>query len=129
MATAHDWRTWLDHGNKYIKPCVPNKSKVKFFRPNIRYNLLSMAFESYVMGILDYYKFLPENHTYTDLIFALENVTPLDSGLKGRILKYENIQSICSVDKFIITEPSEDDLSDLYSAVKEISIMAHKICA
>jgi hypothetical protein len=88
-----------------------------------------MAFESYVMGILDYYKFLPENHTYTDLIFALEKVVTLDGGLKSRILKYETIQSICSVDKFIITEPTEDELSDLYSAVKEISIMAYKICA
>ncbi len=128
MATANNWKTWIEHGNLYIKSCTPRNDKPKFFRPSIRYNLLSMAFESYVMGILDYHKTLPENHTYTDLVYALEKVIPLEIGLKNRILKYESIQSICSMDKYIIKEPTEYELTDLYSAVKEISVMAGKIC-
>ena len=89
---------------------------------------MSMAFESYVMGMLDYHQSLPDNHTYTDLIFALDKIVPLESSLKNRILKYENIQSICSVDKFQILEPTDDELADLYAAIKDISIMAYAVC-
>ena len=52
----------------------------------------------------------------------------LDPGLKERILRYENIQSICSLEKFHIKDPTEDELIDLRGAIVEISGLAHRIC-
>lgn len=89
---------------------------------------MSMALESYVMGILNCYNSMPDNHTFTDLIQALEQVVKLDPELKQQILKHENIQSICSIDKYERREPSEDELSDLYAAITEIKHIAHSVC-
>ncbi|WP_372752742.1 hypothetical protein [Mariniflexile sp.] len=119
-----NWKTWLQEGDQYLK-AYGTKSR---FGAEIRYNLVSMSFEAYSMAILDYHKSLPHNHTYTDLMNALESVIPIDATLKSRILKYENIQSICSIEKYYTTKPSEEDLTDLKSAVIEISNMAHNIC-
>jgi hypothetical protein len=88
-----------------------------------------MSLESYVMAILDYHHTLPDNHTFTDLMAALQTVMPLDENLKKRILRYENIQSICSIEKYHRTSPSEEELYDLTGAISELSSMAHKTCA
>lgn len=54
---------------------------------------------------------------------------PVDEKLKARILKYENIQHICSIEKYSRTDPTEEDLDDLRGAIIEISELAHKECA
>ena len=98
MNTKINWRIWLEQGDQYLKASTPRK-KISRFGAEIRYNLISMSLESYVMAILDYHHTLPDNHTFTDLITALDVVMPLEKELKKRILHYESIQSICSVEK------------------------------
>lgn|ERR1035437_8155390 len=123
-----NWQTWLEYGDQYLKAST-SKRKVNRFGTVIRYNLISMSLESYVMAILDYHHTLPDNHTFADLITALDIVMPLEKALKKRILHYENIQSICSVEKYHRTSPTEEELQDLSGAINELSIMAHKACA
>lgn len=127
MESNLNWNTWLKNGDQYLKAATP-KGEKSIFRPEIRYNILSMAFESYVMAILDFHHSLPDNHTYTDLMNALETVMPVEESLKDRILKYENIQSICSIEKYHTESPSEPELMDLKDAITEIYSMAHDTC-
>ena len=121
------WRTWLKNGDQYLDAATPKK-KTSRFGTDIRYNLLSMALEGYIMAILDFHGDLPENHTYTDLVLALERVVPIDNALKKRILTYENLQSICSIDKYSRKNPTEMELVDLKGAIDEISRLAHETC-
>lgn len=122
-----NWGKWLKEGDQYLKAATP-KGKKSRFGTDIRYNLLSMSFEGYVMAILDYHQDLPDNHTFIDLMNALEKVIPVNKTLKQRILKYENIQSICSIEKYSRRNPTEKELDDLRGAITEISRMAHEIC-
>jgi hypothetical protein len=122
-----DWQTWLKNGDQYLKAATP-KTKKSRFSAAIRYNLLSMSLEGYIMAILDYHKNLPLNHTYFDLVTALETIMPIDETLKNRILQYENIQSICSIEKYHRSDPTEEELDDLKGAIFEISTMSHQTC-
>ena len=122
-----NWRRWLSDGDKYLKAGTPKGAKSKF-GTEIRYNLLSMSFEGYCMAILDFKQNLPDNHTYTDLIFGLERVMSIDQDLKARLLKFENIQSICSIEKFHIASPSEEELAELTLAIHEIRSLAYETC-
>jgi hypothetical protein len=121
------WKMWLPQGDQYLKAGSPKNGKSKF-GTDILYNLLSMSLESYIMAILDYKKNLPDNHTYTDLVNGLERVMPLDPSLKHQILKYESIQSICSVDKYSIKLPTEDEINDLRDAIMKIKMIAYETC-
>lgn len=123
-----NWRTWLLQGDQYLRASTP-KSGISRFGTEVRYNLISMSLEAYIMAIMDFHQALPQNHTYTDLIIGLETVIPLDEKLKNRILQYENIQSICSIEKYHTVAPTEAELIDLKGAIIEISTMAHSICA
>lgn len=127
MADALNWKTWLKQGDQYMRSVSPEGKKSKF-GASIRYNLLSMSLEAYVMAILDFHHSLPDNHTYTDLIDGLERVLDLDGDLKQRLLKYENIQSICSLEKFHIKDPTDAELVDLRGAIVQLGELAHKTC-
>ena len=122
-----NWHGWLENGDQYLKAATPKGEKSRFGAA-IRYNLLSMSLEGYIMAILDFHHKLPENHTYTDLVTALEWVMPLDAVLKERILRYENVQSICSIDKYQCRDPLETELEDLKGAIDEVSVIAHRAC-
>ena len=122
-----NWQEWLKNGDQYLKAATPRGEK-SVFGLELRYNLLSMSLEAYVMAMTDYHHNLPDNHTYTDLIMGLERVVPMDQILKNRLLKYENIQSICSLEKYHRTTPTEDELDDLKGAIDRISVMAHGNC-
>jgi len=121
------WPTWLAQGDQYLKAGTPKNGRSKF-GTGILYNLLSMSMESYIMAILDYHKNLPDNHTYTDLVNGLERVMPVNPELRNRILKYESIQSICSVDKFLIQEPTDHQIDDLRGAIVEVKDLAYESC-
>lgn len=123
-----DWKTWLAQGDQYLKAGTPKDGKKSKFGGEIRYNVLSMSLESYVMAILDFHQNLPDNHTYTDLMDGLDRVIKVDPKLRERILKYENIQEICSVEKFHINAPSDEELNDLHGAIVEMSTIAKDIC-
>lgn len=122
-----NWETWLSHGDQYLKAATPKGEKSRF-GTDIIYNLLSLSLEGYAMAILDYHHRLPDNHTYTDLMAALEAVVPIDEFLKNRILKYENIQTICSVEKYHRCNPKEEEVNDLRGAVDKIKVIAHNTC-
>lgn len=122
-----NWKTWIKQGNQYLKAATPKGEKSKF-GPEIRYNLLSMSLEGYIMAILDFHQNLPDNHTYTDLIVGLERVMTIDPSLKETILKYENIQSICSIEKFHISAPTNEQLIELKGAIEQMGLLAESIC-
>ena len=118
------WRRFLKEGDQYLKAATPKSEKSRF-NNDIRYNLLSMSLEGYIMAILDFHNNLPDNHTYTDLMDGLERVMDVDQSLKERILKYENIQSICSIEKYHRSAPTDEELNDLDGAIREIKALAY----
>lgn len=122
-----DWKTWLKRGDQNLRSAIPKGEKSKF-GTSIRYNLLSMSFEDFSMAMLDYHNSLPDNHTYTDLLNALEKCVPVREDLKNKILKYESIQSICSIAKYTRTDPTEEEIAELTEAVTEIKELAYKVC-
>lgn len=79
-----DWMTWLNNGDSYFKAATP-RGKTSRFGTDLRYNLLPMSLEGYIMAISGFHNLLPDNHTYTDLMAALERVIPLDPDLKARV--------------------------------------------
>ncbi len=122
-----NWNRWMQDGDQFLKGATP-KGEKSILGNTVRYNLLSMSLEGYIMAILDYHQNMPQNHTYSDLIYGLEEVIPIDVTLKNRILKYENIQSICSLEKYHRSEPTDEDIVDLFGAIQEISKIAHETC-
>lgn len=126
ITTYLTWEKWLKNGDQYLK--ASGSSRKMRFDTDIVYNLLGLSLEGYVMAILDAHNSLPENHTFTDLMDALDSVCPIDPELRASILKYESLQSICSVDKYLRQKPTVEAVNELRHSVEQIGQLAHKVC-
>ncbi|WDP92505.1 MAG: hypothetical protein HUN04_23385 [Desulfobacter sp.] len=126
-SSVPDWKIWLRNGEQYFTAACP-KGKKSRFKADLQYNLLSMSLEGYVMAISDYYNWLPDNHTYTDLMTALERLVPLDPDLKAQVLRHESIQDICSIEDYHRSQPTEKMLDELKGAVAQIGRLARQTC-
>ncbi|NLD92817.1 MAG: hypothetical protein GX639_09130 [Fibrobacter sp.] len=118
--------TWLEKGDKYLAS-VKDTGKSEKFSPVIQYNLIAMAFESYAMAILDYHKQLPDNHTITDLLDALDKVIHIDTSLRNAIIRHENTQMLCPVFEYSRSEPTIEEIMDFRGKIVTIAAIAKKI--
>ncbi len=119
------WQIWLKEGRQYMKAGRGDKGR---FNTTIRYNLLAMAFEKFVMAILMYHMALPMNHTFTDLIEALETVHPLDPETKAVLLGLEKRQEICSFEDSVTTEITDLDIALMSETIARFETLALEIC-
>lgn len=122
-----NFNSWLDKGNKYFSGVQGKNGNPCKLSPTIQYNLVCLAFESYVMAILDFHSKLPENHSITDLLDALETVMPIDIDLRNKIIKYEEVQLICPLIEYNRRDPSLEEVDDFKVSIKEISDLANKL--
>ncbi|NLD99493.1 MAG: hypothetical protein GX640_06425 [Fibrobacter sp.] len=122
-----NWREWLTDGEKYLKT-AGGQSKAARFNTAYQYNVIAIALESFAMAILDYHGKLPDNHTFTDLIEALQTVIGLPDDLREKILEHEQTQKICSFTDYTRTEPTTEEINDFRDAVKKIGTIARNVC-
>ena len=120
-----NFNSWLDKGNKYFSGVQGKNGNPCKFSPTIQYNLVCLAFESYVMAILDFHSKLPENHTITDLLDALESVTHIDLDLRNKLIKYEEVQLICPLIDYHRRDPSIDEVNEFKISVQVIASLAN----
>jgi hypothetical protein len=121
-----NYTTWLEKGDKYLSS-VKDTGKPGKFSPVIQYNLIAMAFESYAMAILDYHKQLPDNHTFTDLLDALDKVIHIDISLRNAIIRHENIQMLCPVIEYSRHEPTFEEVMEFRGTIVSIAAIAKKL--
>lgn len=114
------WEIWLGNAIGYEKAFDGRKDRSRSFSTTIKYNLIALALESYVMAMVNYHGGLPDNHTFTDLIQAWEQVAPIDEEIKQTILEYEDVQSLCSVNDYKRSEPTAAEVEQLGIAVKKL---------
>lgn len=119
------WRVWLNEGRKYMKSGSGTKGR---FNTIIRYNLLAMAFEKFVMAVLICHRSLPMNHTFTDLIEALETVHVLAPETKAVLLSLETRQQICSFEDSVTTEVTDSDIRVMTETIARFEALATRLC-
>lgn len=119
------WSVWLREGRQYLRAGRGEKNR---FNNSILYNLLAMSLEKFVMAILGYNLSMPVNHTFTDLVYSLEKLYPLDTDLRKTVLRLEAKQEICSFEDYVRTDISDEDIMILREAVKQFEKIADEVC-
>lgn len=109
------WDEFLKDGGAFLN--TAQKAYIqsrRAFTPEILFNIITMSIEKFVMAAVMRYGSMPENHTMTDLVRALETVFPEDlTHLKDGLLKLDSYQEICDLDSFAISPPTLDEIPDM----------------
>lgn len=117
-----DWSKYLGEGEQYLalaRGAATRRREV--FTPNIIYNVIAMAIEKYLMGLLMYHGTLAENHTMGDLLSAVERVVgPLPQFTES--FRYlDSFQEICSLETYQCREPTWEDIPRILACGEQVS--------
>lgn len=101
------YRDFQREADAYLKTAIGAKKRPQVFTPPIVHGILSMAIEKHIMAILMESGKLPDNHTFDDLVSAMDAVAPLDPDLANFLLELNRFDDMCSLDPRKRPEPDE----------------------
>jgi len=119
LTPRESWQDFIAEGRQFHKAALGGLKRTEVFTPEILYNLLAMAMEKYIMGLLMYRKNLPDNHTFQDLVDGLRRMEAqsgatssprLTDALAEELLALDAFQEICSVDGYARQAPNEAEI-------------------
>lgn len=116
-----NYRSWFEKGEKYFSGVQGKGGNPCKLSPVIQYNLIALAFESYAMAILDFYHTLPENHTFSDLLNAIQVLMPIDLSLRENILKHEEVQLICPLYEYHRRDPTLEEVNEFKLLISQFT--------
>lgn len=116
------YREFQREGDAFLKTAMGARKRPGVFTPVIVHGILSMAIEKHIMAILMASDQLPDNHTFDDLVRAMEPVAPLEPDLARFLLELNRFDDLCSLAPRKRPEPDEalvERMREAASAVRD----------
>jgi len=121
---------FMDEGDKYLKTARGGLKRPAVFTAEILYNIIGLAIEKHVMGALMAKGKLADNHTFTDLIDAANQVGGIDESIADQLRKFESYQNICPVFAgYHRTEPPTEAIPEMIAAAEAVQAWAEQTIA
>jgi hypothetical protein len=97
IASITGWQDHINDGRKYLRAANRGLSRPSVFNNELIFQLAAMAIEKLIVGVAQYHRQMPADHTLTGLTAGLEPVCRLDSGLVARIQRIEGMDDMCAL--------------------------------
>jgi hypothetical protein len=94
-ATALDWQKHIKAGRQYLKTARNGTARPGVFTNELIYQLTAMAIEQLLVGLWQYHRQMPADHTLEGLVDGLASVCPLESPLADGIKDIGRFDDMC----------------------------------
>ena len=123
-----DFKAYMEEGDKYLKTARGGIKRPAVFTGEILYNIIGLAIEKHVMGALMAKGKLADNHTFTDLIDAADQVGGIDESIAEQLRKFESYQNICPVFAgYHRTEPPMEAMPEMIATAEAVQAWANNL--
>jgi len=115
---------WQDHiqaGSQYLKTARNGLSRRAVFNNELIFQLAAMAIEKLMVGVCQYHRQMPTDHTLSGLLEALAEVCPLDAELAGMIKRVEQIDDMCTLAPDHRVPPGDVDVQGILLVGREVA--------
>jgi len=99
------------------------------FTPALLQNIAAMGIEKFLMAVFTRRGMLPRNHTMTDFIEEMRTFRPLGAEMEADLRRFDELQSICSMDNIRTLEPEAADIALFARALDGAAALAEEECA
>lgn len=121
--TDRGWIDFLKEGNNcFLK--AKRWAEIGKFSNDLIYNLVLMSIEKNFMALCLKNNYLPENHTISDLISAVNKVSVLENDLEKRLLEIEKYQKICTINDYIRKTDQIENIEFVVRVGNEVNELA-----
>lgn len=107
---------WQDHivgGRKYLETANKGLSRPSVFNNELIFQLAAMAIEKLIVGVSQYHRLMPFDHTLSGLVAGLQPVCRLDTGLAERIAGIEQLDDMCTLAVRHRKAPDNDTIKEI----------------
>ncbi|MDR1727649.1 MAG: hypothetical protein LBT74_06940 [Acidobacteriota bacterium] len=123
------WRKFLEEGRGFHKTVRGALRRPQVFTPEIVQNIAAMGIEKYFMAFFTRRGMMPQNHTMRDFVEECRAFAPLPDDLEASLLRFDELQSICSIDDFRIAKPLPGDVPKFVDAIDRVAALAEAAVA
>jgi len=120
---------FLKEGREFHKVFRGARKRPGVFTPVILQNIAAMGIEKYFMAVFAGRGTLPYNHTMTDFIEELRAFRPLGADMEADLRRFDELQSICSLDNIRMLEPEAADIELFARALDGAAALAEECAA
>ena len=93
--TALDWREHITAGRKYLQTACRGLDRPAVFNNVLIYHLAAMAIEKLLVGVWQYHRQMPADHTLDGLVDGLAGICPLSADLAEGIKHIGRFDDMC----------------------------------
>jgi len=122
-----NWGGFYEEGAAYRHTLKKALNRPEIFTPVIMHNLSAMAIEKFFMALLVSRGRMPDNHTLTDLVNAVEKTLPVDRELSRDLAFMDSLQQICSMDHYEKAEMTGKEVPVFVSACDRVFDMVQPL--
>ena len=90
-----NWQEHISAGRKYLKTACNGLARPSVFNNELIYQLTAMAVERLLVGVFQYHRKMPADHTLEGLVDELVLLCPLDSELADGIKGLGRFDDMC----------------------------------
>lgn len=112
----------LSYGVNYLKSAKATLSaESRRFDNDLLYNIISMSFEQFMVGLLAHHDWIASSHIPMMLYREAEGFEPeMGDGIKQTAILIGSFEGICSIDDFGYKTPTDDQLRCMVAGMEEL---------
>jgi len=120
------WHEHIQAGYAYLETACNGLSRPAVFNNALIFQLAAMAIEKLIVGVCQYYRQMPTDHTLSGLVAALEPVCPLQAELAARIRQIEQKENLCALTPVFSRSADDGEIQSILAVGREVEGFARR---
>ncbi len=115
-------------GRQYLRVAVKGRCRPAVINNELIFQLAAMAVEKLVVGLVQYHREMPTDHTLSGLAAGLAAICPLDPDLVARIRRIEAVDDICTLNTAHRRPPGDRMIREILALGREVERFVDHHC-
>lgn len=125
-STPLEWQDHICAGRQYLKAAGNGLSRPAVFTNELIYHLTAMAVEKLLVGLFQYYRRMPADHTLDGLVDELSLLCPLDRRLADDIKALGRFDDMCPLVPVQRSIPTDQEVRGILEVGRQVAAFAEQ---
>jgi hypothetical protein len=117
------YQEMIKGANGYFKTVKRAFYKESIFSDELIFNILTMAIEKYLVGLLMSIGIMPANHVIKYLLEETGKKFLIDQSIQKHLVSVDDYLYLCSIDNFTKNTPPREELENIIAAVDKLKLL------
>lgn len=123
-SSALDWQGHIDTGRSFLKTAGNGLARPTVFTNELIYQIAAMAIENLLVGVWQYHRQMPVDHTLDGLVDGMAHFCPLKSDMAESIKEIGRFDDMCPLVPVQKTIPGDQEIRTILAVGQHVAEFA-----